>query len=239
LYVTVLRTFLLYLLVIFAMRVMGKRQLGELQPAELVITILISNIATLPIEDLSIPLLCGVVPILSLVCFEVFVSTLTLKRRSLRKLVSGNPMIIIHNGVIDQQMLVDLRFSVDDLMEQLRTKDIFDIRDVAFAVVETTGKLSVYPKAPKRTVTAEQMRIPTAPEDDMPPVVVISDGELELPSLQRYQIPLPWVETVVHEHGYTVEKILLMTCTPTLDYHLIPASEQLHPQRRRKKEVSF
>src|SRR5699024_4709883 len=125
--------------IVFSLRIMGKRQLGELQPSELVATILVSNIATLPIEDTNIPLLAGIVPILTLVSFEVILSSITLKSRMARKIVSGNPVIVIRDGRIDQKQMRSIRFSIDDLMEELRTNSIFDIRDVAFAIVETTG----------------------------------------------------------------------------------------------------
>ena len=102
-YVVLFRTILLYILIIFSLRVMGKRQLGELQPSEFVITILISNIATLPIEDTNVPLLCGAIPILTLMCFEVFISTLILKSKTARKVISGNPRVLIRDGKVDQQ----------------------------------------------------------------------------------------------------------------------------------------
>ncbi|MBP5580259.1 MAG: DUF421 domain-containing protein, partial [Ruminococcus sp.] len=123
--VILIRSVILYVLVIFAVRLMGKRQLGELQPSELVITILVSNIATLPIEDVNIPVIVGVTPILSLVCFEVMVSWLDLKLPKLRRLISGSPKIIVRNGCIERDILRELRFSSDDLLMALRSKDIF------------------------------------------------------------------------------------------------------------------
>ena len=145
-YVVFIRTLILYAIVVFGMRIMGKRQLGELQPSELVVTILISNIATLPIENTNIPLLAGVVPILTLMCFEVVVSVCTLKNRRLRTIISGTPRVVISKGVIDQKELANLRYSVEDLLEQLRSSNIFDLREVELAIVETTGALSVYKK---------------------------------------------------------------------------------------------
>ena len=115
-----IRAILLYLLIIFCLRLMGKRQLGELQPSELVITILISNIASLPIEDNSIPMIMGVVPIVVLVGFELIISSISLRSKRFRTLVSGKPMIIVRNGQIDQSAMKKLRFSIDDLMETLR-----------------------------------------------------------------------------------------------------------------------
>ena len=140
------RSLILYVLVIFAVRLMGKRQLGELQPSELVITILVSNIATLPLEDVNIPVIVGITPILSLVCFEVVVSWLNLKSPRIRKITSGSPKIVIKDGKIDPDTMRDLRFSVDDLMMALREKEVFDLDEIQFAIVETTGNISVMKK---------------------------------------------------------------------------------------------
>ena len=129
------RTLVLYLVIVGGLRLMGKRQLGELQPSELVVTILISNLATLPIEETSVPLLGAVGPILLLVCFEVVVSWISLKNRKIRQFISGKPITVIENGKIVENRLRDLRFSLDDLMEELRQNNVFDIRDVESAVV--------------------------------------------------------------------------------------------------------
>ena len=145
--VVLIRSLILYIVVIFGVRLMGKRQLGELQPSELVITILISNIATLPLEDTSIPLILGILPILTLVCFEVVISWVTLKSLRMRRIISGRPKIIVRNGQIEQATMRDLRLSVDDLMTALRQQQVFDISQVQFAVMETTGTVSVYLKA--------------------------------------------------------------------------------------------
>jgi uncharacterized membrane protein YcaP (DUF421 family) len=123
---------------------MGKRQIGQLAPTELVITILISNIATLPLEDQDIPLMLGIVPILSLACFDVFMSYLTMKNKKFRQFVSGHPKIIIREGVPDKKIMKELRFSLDDLLASVRAKDVQDIRDVELAIVETNGSVSVF-----------------------------------------------------------------------------------------------
>ena len=146
--IVLIRTIILYFIIVLGTRIMGKRQLGELQPSDLVITILISNIATLPIEETEIPLVTGIIPILTLVCFEVFSSALSLKSPLARRLISGRPIVIIQNGRLNQKEMRDLRFSLDDLMEQLRGSGIFDLSEVQLAIVETTGKLSIYQKFP-------------------------------------------------------------------------------------------
>ena len=201
-YVVLFRTILLYILIIFSLRVMGKRQLGELQPSEFVITILISNIAPLPIEDTNVPLLCGAIPILTLMCFEVFISTLILKSKTARKVISGNPRVLIRDGKVDQQEMQNLRFSVDDLLEQLRTNNVFDIQDVAFAIVETTGKLSVYQRFEARNVTPQMLNLQSPGEDALLPVAVISDGEVVEDSLRFCNLKPEWLHKVLSENGY-------------------------------------
>lgn len=151
--VVLIRSLILYIVVIFGVRLMGKRQLGELQPSELVITILISNIATLPLEDTSIPLILGILPILTLVCFEALMSWVTLKSLRMRRIISGRPKIVVRDGQIEQATMRDLRLSVDDLMTALRQQQVFDISQVQFAVMETTGTISVYLKAECQPLT--------------------------------------------------------------------------------------
>ncbi|MGN0631461.1 MAG: DUF421 domain-containing protein, partial [Ruminococcus sp.] len=163
--IILLRSIILYAVVIFSVRLMGKRQLGELQPGELVITILISNIATLPIENTSVPLLPGIVPILTLVCLEVIVSFITMKSKKLRKLVSGSPKIVIRDGEIIQQTMLDLRLTIDDLLMSLRSNQIFDPSEVQFAIVETTGAISVYPKSAYRSVVQEDIGLKNSSQD--------------------------------------------------------------------------
>ena len=183
--VTFLRTMILYLVVVFGIRLMGKRQIGELQPSELVITILISNIATLTIEETDSPMFAGLLPILALMCFEVLTSFLCLKSARLRRIVSGRPIIIIHDGKIDQREMRELRFSADDLMIQLRQNGIFRAEEVEFAVVETNGKLSVYQKYQNRPITPQVLAMPDQPEDNAPPLAVVCEGTVMHEALRR------------------------------------------------------
>ncbi len=171
-----IRGIILYILVIFSARLMGKRQLGELSPAELVITILISNIATLTMEEPQVPLAMGIIPILTLVCLDVTASYITLKSRRVRRMVSGQPRVIISDGVIDQKALKDLRYTVDDVCAALRAQGVFDFTEVQYAVVETTGTVSVLQKAPNRPLTPAAVSSPEVSCD--PPVCLIADGEL-------------------------------------------------------------
>ena len=194
--IILIRTLILYALVIFAVRLMGKRQIGELQPSELVVTLLISNIATLSLEDTDIPLLQGILPVLALVCFEVLSSWGSLRFPSFRRLVSGSPQVIIRNGVIDQDMLRKLRFSPDDLLASLRTAGVFSVDEVQFAVAETNGTVSVLQKS-------------DAAED--PPRTVIADGMLREQALQEAGLDRSWIERTLRRKGLRIGEIFLMT----------------------------
>ncbi len=201
---------------------MGKRQIGELQPSELVITILVSNIATLPLEDLNIPLVMGILPILSLVCFEVIVSWLSMKSKCLRHAITGKPKIIIRDGVLDQTVLEELRFSVDDLMTALRGNNVFNIADVQFAVVETNGSVSVYEKYAKRTVTNEYMNYSQSSVD--PPSIIVSDGRLIVEGLQETGLKRQWVYDLLERKHLEMSDIFLLTADKHGEYNLIKRS---------------
>lgn len=218
---TVLRTIILYICIVFSMRVMGKRQLGELQPSELVVTLLISNIATLSIEDTNVPLLGSILPIFILVSCEVLVSFLILKSNTLRKIISGNPRIVIRNGTIDQKELKNLRWSVDDLTDQLRSNNIFDISEVDFALVETSGALTSYLKFNKRPVTVEMLQIPQDGVPDAPPVTVISDGELVKDALVFCNLNQEWLDNLLRSRKLTIQDIFLLTVDRRAGYHLV------------------
>lgn len=213
------RALILYLLIMFALRLMGKRQLGELQPSELVITILISNIASLPIEDSNIPMLLGAIPVLALVGFELIVSNISLQSKKFRSFISGKPIIVISDGKIDQKQLRTLRFSIDDLMESLRQNNIFDIRDVCYAIVETNGKVSILQKYEAQTVTTKMLRLKGT--QDNPPVVVISDGELIQTALQFCNLTEEWVYQTIQSHHYKLKDVFIMTTDSSKDYYIV------------------
>lgn len=216
--IALLRSIILYVIVIFAVRLMGKRQLGELQPSELVITILVSNIATLPLEDVNIPLMVGITPILTLVCFEVIVSWLSLSFPKLRKIISGHPKIIISNGRIDRRIMRELRFSVDDLMTALRGNDVFNIDDVQFAIVETTGSMSVMKKQDCETVSCRDIGIAKQAED--PPQVIISDGKILERAMSFAGITQKRLKRILRREKLVPEDIMLMTADSSGNYYI-------------------
>ena len=216
-----MRTILIYFVVIMALRIMGKRQVAELAPAELVVTIMISNIATLSIEDTNIPLLGSILPIFVLVGCEVTESFASLKSRIMRKLFTGSPRIVIRDGVIDQKELGNLRWSLDDLTEQMRQSGIFDIREVGFAIVETSGSLSAYQKFGARPTTAQMLSIPADGEPDVPPLTVISDGKLDKDALNFLNLRREWLDKILAEKQITIENVFIMTCDRRAQYSIV------------------
>ena len=220
-FVILLRTIILYLVIVLSLRTMGKRQLGELQPTEFVVTILVSNIATLPIENSDIPVLGGIVPIVTLVCCEVFVSMVVLKNIRLRQLISGRPRVVIRDGKLGQKVMEELRYSIDDLMEQLRELDIFDWQEVAFAVMETTGKLTVYKKYSARSLTPEMLGMQDPSDPNAPPVVLISDGHVIQPALTYCNLDERWLEKTLQQEGHQAKDIFLMTCDRRAKYAIV------------------
>lgn len=188
---------------------MGKRQIGELQPAELVVTILISNIATLPLEDQNLPLLMGIVPMLALICFEVLLSWAVLKQRRLRHLVTGTPQIIVRSGIPDQAVMENLRFSLDDLMTALRGQGIFDLCEVQLAVVETNGQVSVYQKADARAVTCGDLKLQVRTED--PPEVLIADGCICDEGLRAAGYTPARLRAILRAKHLAAEEVFLLT----------------------------
>lgn len=217
--IIIIRAFILYFVIILAVRLMGKRQIGEMQPSELVVTLLLSNIATLPVEDISIPMTMGLVPIFTLVSIDVIVSCLTLRFRGLRRAVSGSAKIIISQGKIDQHTMRELRFTTDDLMAALRSQQIFDINDVQLAVAETTGTISVYPKRSAQPVTCEDMSVNC--EDADPPVMVIADGEVSNAALRYLGLDDKWLESVLKAKGTKVGDVFIMTAESGGSYTII------------------
>ncbi len=173
---TFIRTGILFIFIVASVRLMGKRQIGQLQPAELVVTILLSEMAATPMQDNDIPMLNTLIAISVLVGLEIIMSSLSLKSIKLRNLLQGHSIILIKNGVLDQKQLRRLRFTIDDLLEALRQKDVFDISDVEYAVAETDGTLSVLLKSEKQPVTAEDAGIEKPPS--ALPVAIVMDGEI-------------------------------------------------------------
>jgi uncharacterized membrane protein YcaP (DUF421 family) len=187
------RTLILYLLVVLIIRIMGKHQIGQLQPFELVITIMISELAAIPMQDTEIPLLNGIIPILTLLFIQISLSLLSLKSPLVRKIICGGPSILIENGKINEFELVRLRYSLSDLLEQLRLKSIPNIADIEYAILETSGKLSVIPKSQKRPVVPADLSLETTYEGI--PVLLIVDGKLQGENMKKFNLSEAWLLT--------------------------------------------
>ena len=219
----VIRTFIIYCVVTIFMRVMGKRQLGELQPGELVITLLISEIATSPIVDNSLPLLNSLIPLSLLVGFEIITSFLEMRFVRLRYLIDGKPMTVIRNGELDQKTLKKLRFTINDIMSALRQKDVFDISDVQYGVVETNGTLSILLKPEKRNSTPKNYDTPE--KDTGMPCPVIIDGRIIETNFKDCLITLDEVEAKIKREKIPQEDVLLMTVDKGKNYCIIMKKE--------------
>ncbi len=196
--ISVIRTLILYLLVVTAMRVMGKRQIGEMQPSELVVAIMISDLATIPMQDVDIPFISGVVPVLTLLVAEVFMSYLCLKNVKLRRVFTGEPSIIIYNGRVIEKELRKLRFSLSDLMEQLRISGCASISDVEAAVLETNGQLSVFKKS--EALTTDDVGIKPKKPNKLP-FLLVMDGEVNSEELERTGKDRKWLEDILQKEG--------------------------------------
>lgn len=204
-----LRTVILLIIIVFAVRIMGKRQIGQLQPAELVVTILLSEIAATPMQDNDIPMLNSVVAILVLVSLEILMSALSLKSIRLRSILQGNSLILIRDGKIDQPQMKRLRYTLDDLLEALRQKDVFDIDDVQYAIAETDGTLSVLLKPEKRTVTREDMNV--RKKDGGLSCVVVMDGTIIRSDFNDCGMNDKKLGNIIKKAGLDVKDIYLLT----------------------------
>lgn len=207
--VVLIRACILYVIITFSLRLMGKRQLGELQPSELVVTILISNIAAIPVEDSSVPMLMGVVPILTLVSLDVIVSAILLKFPKFRKLIIGSPRVIMSEGVIMQKEMKRLRYTVDDLVEAMREEQIFDINEIYYAIVETTGKIHFLKK--KDYQNAEKADIGCGGSSSDPPAVIIRDGREDEEQLNSMGLGMGWLRQQLREQQLGIKDVFLMT----------------------------
>ncbi len=221
----VFRTVIIYIVVTLAIRLMGKRQIGDMQPNELVITLLISEIAAIPLQDINQPVLLGIVAIFVLVFLEIIISILTMKIFKFRQLMSGKSAVIIKNGVIDQQTMRDVRMTVLDLIELLREKDVFDIKDVAFAVLEVNGSLSILKNTDAQTVTRKDMKI--SGKEEALQLPVITDGKIIKESLKNLSMNYDKITSILKSKNKSPENVFLMTVNRNGDYTIIDKENRI------------
>lgn len=224
----IIRTLLMYTLIVIAMRVMGKKQLGELQPSELVTTILISNMASISIETTELPLFNSIIPVFLLVALEILLSALCVRSRKLERLVSGTPRVVIRDGEIEQETLLELRFTIDDLLAALRDKDVFDINEVSFAMLETNGRLTVQKKFENETPTNRDFDF-LPPKATQPSLPVIIDGQFCIPNLEYFSLEKQWVLAQCAQENCTLQDVFLFLCNDAKETQLIKKAPTHQP----------
>lgn len=203
------RTIILYLTMIVVIRLMGKRQIGQMEPSEFVVSMMVANLATIPMEDDGIALFAGFVPILTILGAELILSYLNLKNSRIRKLLCGKPVILIENGNILQQNLRKVRISLDELTGHLREKDVLDIRSVQYAILETNGNLSVFPYPKEKPASAKDAGIQV--RQQFLPVTIVSDGELMLHNLKLAKKDEKWLDRILKQNQATLQDTWLLT----------------------------
>lgn len=217
--IVIARTLVVYFALLLTMRLLGKRQLGEMELSEFVVAALIADLAAHPLQDMGIPLINGLVPIAVLFCCEVLIAGLSMKFIRLRELLFGKPSMLIIKGEINQAEMHKNRFTLDELMQELRNQGGTDIRSIEYAILETDGKLNLLPFPRERPVTAAQMNIPT-PERGYPHIV-ISDGRVLEGNLRHLGLDQSWLENELNAQGVSSrEEVYLMTVDEDRDIFL-------------------
>ena len=198
-FIAFFRTIILYAVVVFAMRIMGKRQIGELQPSEFVVAIMISELAAIPMQATGIPLVSGIVPIVTLMAAEVGLSYLAMKNRKCRQILSGKPSVLIRDGQVDITEMRRLRFNLDDLFEELRLNQCPNISDVQLGILETNGKLSILLKGERQTVTLSDMGL--QPNAVGMLSIVITDGTIDRNALHNAGYDEQWLQEKLKQYN--------------------------------------
>ena len=221
----ILRTIAVFCVITVSMRLMGKRQLGELEPSELVVAVLVSNAATIPLEDLSMPLLTGLVPVLTLVGCEMLVSSMILRSVKLRALLCGKPAMLIRDGVIDQAAMHRSRMTLDELAEELRKQGLTEHTQVSAAVLETDGTVSVIPKSEFAPLTPSGAGV-TPPKDEYP-LIFINEGRVLSRNLSLAGRTEKWLHTRLRREGLTSPRqVYLMTGTAGGQVCIVPKEQK-------------
>lgn len=201
-----IRTAILYTIVVIVMRLMGKRQIGELQPYEFVITIMISDLASLPMQDTRFPLLLGIVPIITLLVLKMLLSQVQLKSQYLRKIIDGEPTILIYKGKLNYYSLKSQQINIDELMEELRLLGYFNLTDIQAAILETNGKISILPSNSRKDNTNKEPILSK---------IIISDGKINKNSLTSINKDEKWINTVLKNNNISSMKDVLIAMYDT------------------------
>ena len=204
-----LRTVLFYIVLIAAIRLMGKRQVGQMEPSEFVVTMLVANLASIPLEETDLPLTAGLVPILTVLGMELVFSALSLRSIFFRKLLCGKPVILIENGTVLQENLRKTRVTLDELTGHLREKDVLDLSSVQYAILETNGNLSVFPYPKEKPASAKDAGIRARKQ--YIPLTIVSDGKLLEDNLQKAGKDRSWLDRVLQERDAALSDTWLLT----------------------------
>ena len=204
-----LRTIILYLVLITVIRLMGKRQIGQMEPSEFVVTMLVANLAAIPMQDGGIPLFSGFVPIVTVLAVELVLSHLSVKSIRFRKLLCGKPVILIENGNILQKNLRKTRVTLDELTGHLREKDVLDLQSVQYAILETNGNLSVFPYPKERPASAKDAGI--SARKQFLPLTIVSDGVVLVENLKKAKKDPAWVQRILKQHDAEIKDTWLLT----------------------------
>lgn len=223
-FITLIRMVILYIVAITSVRIMGKRQIGELQPTELVITLLLSDIISMPIQDTTIPLFNTLIAVFLLIGFEVLASVFNMKSVKFRSFMQGHPVIVIDDGVINQKLIKQLRFTVDDILEALRQKDVFDISQVQYAIVETNGEISVLLKPECEPVTRSDLKL--NPQQTKLQCLVVADGEFVSQDFDVCQTDEEQLSKIMKKEKIKLDDILLMTIDKKGNKNIVKKEDQ-------------
>ena len=215
-YSMIFRTTVMFFLIMFVMRMMGKKNLGEFQPSDLVSTILISNLTSLVIEAPELPLLYSIVPIILIMCYEIFSSLAVKKSKKIAQLAQGKAMVLIQSGIINQKTMHQLRFTIDDVLEAMRSKDIFYLEEVALAIVETTGAVNIYPD-PNAQTNIQKSPIPSC--------AVVIDGEIDQDNLTITRFSKEKVYNILEKNHVDISRILVMMLDGDMKYNIVLKEE--------------
>lgn len=207
--ITFVRAIILYIIVLVVMRLMGKREIGQLQPFELAISIMIADLASVPMSELGIPITNGIIPILGLLVMHLLISALNIKSIKAREIICGKPSILIYRGRIDEKILKKERFTINELQERLRGNNIFDIGDVEYAILETDGQVTVIPKPNKRPIVTEDLNIEAKYEGI--PYDLIIDGKIMYKNLEVIEKNEKWLQKQLKKFNTKPEETLIAT----------------------------
>ena len=223
--IILIRTVILYIFIVFTVRIMGKRQIGQLQPSELVVMLMISQLVVMPLEDKNIPMLSTAIPLVAIASLEIISSIISLKSNRYRALAEGNSVIIIRNGVLEQKQLKKLRLNIDDVLEALRKKDIFDISTVDFAFLETDGTVTAMLKTENRPVTNIDGGVQS--KKSQLPCVVISDGQIITKEFKECDMTEEKLSEQLKSRKLKAKDILLMTADKDGNINIIKRDTDL------------